>query len=42
MIYNTLEELGNNKLNYRDIVYFYIDGKQLKYKVKSIELLRQH
>ena len=38
MIYQTLEELGNNTLRLGDIIYFYIDGKQLKYSVQSDHL----
>lgn len=35
MLYKSLKELGNNTLNYGDIVYFYVDGRQLKYCVQS-------
>ena len=38
MIYRTLEELGNNILSLNDTVYFYINGKQLKYYVKPDHL----
>lgn len=38
MIYNNLKELGNNTLRMGDIVYFYTDGKQLKYSVQSTHL----
>lgn len=38
MIYQNLKELGNNTLSYDDIVYFYFDGRQLKYSVQSNHL----
>ena len=38
MIYQTLEELGNNTLNLNDTVYFYINSRQLKYCVQSDHL----
>lgn len=34
MIYQSLRELGNNTLNYDDVVYFYVDDKQLKYYIQ--------
>lgn len=35
MIYRTLEELEKNTLYLHDTVYFYINGRQLKYSVHS-------
>lgn len=38
MTYHTLEGLGNNTLQLGDNIYFYINGKQLKYSVQSDHL----
>lgn len=38
MTYHTLEGLGNNTLQLGDTIYFYINGKQLKYSVQSDHL----
>lgn len=38
MTYHTLEGLGNNTLKLGDFIYFYIDGRQLKYSVQSNHL----
>lgn len=38
MTYFTLEELGNKTLQLGDSIYFYINGKQLKYSVQSNHL----
>ena len=38
MIYQNLEELGNNTLNINDIVDFHINGKTLRYFVQSNHL----
>lgn len=38
MIYQNLKELGNNTLHSGDIVYFYVDSRQLKYNVLPTHL----
>ncbi len=35
MVYHTLKELGNNTLQLSDVIYFYINNRQLKYSVQS-------
>lgn len=42
MIYDNLSTLGNNILNIGDIVYFYVNDKQLKYSVQSNHLSNVH
>lgn len=38
MIYHNLCELGNNTLNFQDVVYFHTRGKTLRYSVQSAHL----